>query len=117
VPETVLVAACDRRSEPVDDPPLPGHAPGRDSGIIDHAGLAEDGWLVDLVAMDTDEARREAQAGSVEDWATEPLVAARQAYQDPVTGQRIRPGAKLGERYQEANLPVAKRRHYQAGVR
>jgi hypothetical protein len=42
---------------------------------------------------------------------------ARQAYQDPATGQRIRPGAKLGDAYQAANLPVAKRRLYQAGAR
>jgi hypothetical protein len=50
-----------------------------DSGIIDHAGLGEDGWLADLIAMDTPEARQQAQAGSVEDWATESLLAAREA--------------------------------------
>jgi hypothetical protein len=88
-----------------------------DSGIIDHAGRGEDGWLADLIAMDTDEARRQFQGGSVEDWATESLLAARQAYQDPATGQRIKPGAKLGDAYQERSLPVAKRRLYQAGAR
>jgi S1/P1 Nuclease len=45
------------------------------------------------------------------------LLAARQAYQDPATGQRIKPGAKLGDEYQARSLPVAKRRLYQAGVR
>ena len=50
--------------------------------------------------MDTPEARGKAQAGSVEDWATESLLAARQAYQDPATGQRMKPGAKLGDAYQ-----------------
>jgi hypothetical protein len=88
-----------------------------DSGIIDQAGRGEDGWLSDLVAMDIDAARSEAQAGSVEDWATESLLAARAAYQDPATGQRIKPGAKLGDAYQEKNLPVVKQRLYQAGVR
>ena len=44
-------------------------------------------------------------------------MAARQAYQDPAKGRRIKPGAKLGDAYQEAGLPVAKRRLYQAGVR
>ena len=29
----------------------------------------------------------------------------------------MKPGAKLGDAYQEKNLPVAKRRLYQAGVR
>ena len=52
-----------------------------DSGIIDHAGRGEDGWLDDLIAMDTPEARQKAQAGAIEDWATESLPAARQAYQ------------------------------------
>jgi hypothetical protein len=67
--------------------------------------------------MDTDAARKTAQAGAVEDWATESLLAARQAYQDPATGRRITPGARLGDAYQEAGLPVAKRRLYQAGMR
>jgi S1/P1 Nuclease len=45
------------------------------------------------------------------------MLAARQGYQDPATGQRIQPGARLGDAYQEASLSVAKRRLYQAGVR
>ena len=40
-----------------------------------------------------------------------------QAYQDPATGQRIKPGARLEDAYQKAGLPVAKRRLYQAGVK
>jgi hypothetical protein len=43
-------------------------------------------------------------------------VATRQAYQDPGTGQRIKPGATLGDDYQARSLPVAKRRLYQAGA-
>jgi hypothetical protein len=67
--------------------------------------------------MDTSEAHSAAIGGTVEDWATESLLAARQAYQDPATGRRIKPGAKLGDADQDANLPVAKRRLYRAGVR
>jgi hypothetical protein len=88
-----------------------------DSGIIDHAGRGEDGWLADLIAIDTDQARAEAQKGSVEDWATESFLAAREAYQDPGTGQPMKPGAKLGDAYQERSLPVAKQRLYRAGAR
>src|SRR5262245_22036253 len=88
-----------------------------DSGIIERAGRGEDGWLADLIAMDTSEARTSAMSGTVEDWATESLLVARQAYQDPATGRMIKPGAELGHAYQEANLPVARRRLYQAGVR
>jgi nuclease S1 len=53
----------------------------------------------------------------VEDWATESLLAAREAYKDPATGQRMKPGAKLADDYQAKSLPVAKRRLYQAGAR
>ena len=69
-----------------------------DSVIIDRAGTNEDRWLAELVAMDTDASRKTAQAGAVEDWATESLLAARQAYQDPATGRRITPGTRLGTR-------------------
>ena len=68
-----------------------------DSGIIDRAGEDEDRWLADL--MDTPEARQTAMAGSVEDWATESLLAAREAYQDPRAGQRIKPETKLSDAY------------------
>lgn len=44
-------------------------------------------------------------------------AASRQAYQVPETGQRLKPGQKLGDSYLEANLPVVRRRLYQGGVR
>jgi hypothetical protein len=55
--------------------------------------------------------------GAVEDWATESLLAARQAYQVPETGKRLKSGQKLGDAYTKANLPVVRRRLYQGGVR
>ena len=55
--------------------------------------------------------------GTVEDWATESLLAAKAAYQVPVTGTRLKPGQKLGDAYLNANLPVVRRRLYQGGVR
>ncbi len=45
------------------------------------------------------------------------LLAARQAYQVPETGKRLTPGQRLADSYQEANLPVVRRRLYQASVR
>jgi S1/P1 Nuclease len=56
-------------------------------------------------------------SSSDEEWATESLLTARVAYTDPATGQRIKPGAKLGDKYQEANLPVVRWRMYKAGIR
>jgi hypothetical protein len=67
--------------------------------------------------VDTEVVRGPAQAGTVEDWATASLLAARAAHQDPATGRRITPGTKLGAAYQEANLPVVKRRLYQPAAR
>jgi hypothetical protein len=88
-----------------------------DSDMIERAGGDEDFWMADLALLDTSENREEAKKGTVEDWATESLVAARVAYQVPETKKRLKPGQKLGDVYLNANLPVARRRLYQAGVR
>ena len=88
-----------------------------DSDMIQRAGDDEDFWLADLAPLDTPENREAAMKGSVEDWATESLLAAREAYRVPETGMRIKPGQKLADSYREANLPVVRRRLYQAGVR
>ncbi len=50
--------------------------------------------------------------GTVEDWATESLLAARQAYHVPETGRRLKSGQKLGDAYVEANMPAVRRRLY-----
>jgi nuclease S1 len=89
----------------------------RDSGIIERARPNEYRWVEDLVANSAAEARGKIVAGRVEDRSTESLLAAREAYEDPTTGQRIKPGAKLGDAYQAKSLPVAKGRLYLAGMR
>jgi hypothetical protein len=81
------------------------------------AGDTQHFWLAELAAFDTPENRDVATKGTVEDWATESLLAAREAYQDPRTGKRIKSGTKLGDEYQEKNLPIARRRLAQAGLR
>jgi hypothetical protein len=88
-----------------------------DSGMIEWVGMTEDFWLADLAALDTPEARQAAMRGTVEDWATESLLAAREAYRVPETGERLKSGQKLSDAYLKANLPVVRRRLYQAGVR
>jgi hypothetical protein len=45
------------------------------------------------------------------------LLAAREAYQDPQAGNRIKSSTKLGDAYQAKNLPVARKRLAQAGFR
>jgi hypothetical protein len=63
------------------------------------------------------EAIKEAEKGTVEDWATESLLAACAAYYDPVRGERLKAGAKLGQEYFDLNLPIVKQRMFRAGVR
>jgi hypothetical protein len=55
--------------------------------------------------------------GTPEDWATESLLAARAPYDVPETGQRLKPGQKLGDAYVNANMPVVRQRLYRAGAR
>ncbi len=70
-----------------------------DGGIIARISTSEDYWLKELTVLATPQSRDAAAEGTVEDWATESLLAAREAYQDPTTKQRIKPGAKLGQAY------------------
>ncbi len=88
-----------------------------DSGMIERAGHTEQFWLAELAKLDTPENRDAAMRGTVEDWATESLLAARAAYTVPESGKRLKPGQKLGDAYVAANLPVARRRLYQASIR
>ena len=88
-----------------------------DSDMIERAGNMEEFWLAELAVLDTSQNRDDAMKGSVENWATESLLAARAAYDVPETGQRLKPGQKLGDAYVAANLPVVRRRLYQASVR
>jgi nuclease S1 len=88
-----------------------------DGGIIERAGTTEEFWLADLAALDTPENRAAWMTGTPEDWATESLLAAREAYQDPKTGNRIKSGTKLSDEYQAKNVPVVRQRMVEAGVR
>jgi hypothetical protein len=88
-----------------------------DSDIIEHVSTSDDFWLADLAKLDTADNRAAWMRGSVEDWATESLLAARAAYQVPGTDKRIKSGQKLGEEYQASHLPVVGQRLCQAGLR
>jgi S1/P1 Nuclease len=88
-----------------------------DTDMIERVSKDEDHWLTDLAALDTPVARQEAMEGTPEAWATESLLAAREAYQDVASGVRIKSGARLSDAYVEKNLPVVRLRMYRAGVR
>ena len=75
-----------------------------DTDIVEQMSKSEEAWLDVLVSRSTPGAREPALKGSVEDWATESLLAARAAYNVPETGQRLKPGQKVDNRYYNANL-------------
>jgi hypothetical protein len=88
-----------------------------DFDMIELAGTTDEFWLDKLGELDTAENRAAWMTGTVEDWATESLLAARDAYLIPGTGKRLRSGQKLGDEYQAKHLPVVQRRLCQAALR
>jgi nuclease S1 len=88
-----------------------------DSGIIERAGTTEEYWLDKLAELDIAENRAAWMTGTVEDWATESLLAAREAYVIPGTDKRLKSGQKLGDEYHAKYLPVVRRRLCQAALR
>lgn len=88
-----------------------------DTLMIERVSKSESTWLDDLATLDTAENRAEWIKGTVEDWATESLLAARQAYVVPGTETRLKPGQKLGDQYLNASVPIVRRRLAQAGMR
>ena len=88
-----------------------------DGGMIERMSNDEEYWLKELTVLPSSQTPDTAAEGTVEDWATESLLAAREAYVNPLTGMRIKSGAKLGLDYHNKNLPVVKERMYRAGIR
>lgn len=88
-----------------------------DSDLLEHANLARSQYTQALEKQITPDRAAEWSRGSVEDWANESLQFARKAYTQPGTTGELRKGAKLGQPYYEANLPLAEQRIEQAGVR
>jgi hypothetical protein len=87
-----------------------------DEELIDrHADEAV--WLRELEALVTTEQGRRWCKGTVEDYATESLQAARDAYLVPGSSTFIQPGELLDDAYFERELPVVRRRLAQAAVR
>jgi hypothetical protein len=88
-----------------------------DSDRIERAGTTEEFWLDSLADLDTAENRAAWMNGTAEDWATECLLAAREAYLIPGTDKRLKSGQKLGDEYQARHLPVVRRRLCHAALR
>jgi len=88
-----------------------------DSGLLEQPKRAEGEWVRRLEGQITPELAAGWSKEAPADWANESLEAAKGAYQTPGSDVPLRSGARLGQPYLEANLPVAERRVMQAGVR
>jgi nuclease S1 len=88
-----------------------------DSGLIEHANHSEAEWVEILSKTITPELADSWSKGGPPDWANESLDIAKLAYLDTPAKTELKKGAKLGQSYQDANLPLAERRVTQAGVR
>jgi hypothetical protein len=88
-----------------------------DEGLIERHSTDEDAWLAELEKLATPEQSRRWCRGTLEDFATESLRTAREAYTAPGTPSFLEPGARLDRTYFERELPAVTRRLAQAGVR
>jgi hypothetical protein len=89
-----------------------------DSGLLEHDRRSESEWVEVLNgSINPKAAERWARVTSPEDWANESLAVARRAYCFPGSDDPLRRGARIGEAYEKANLPIARERLEEAGVR
>ncbi len=88
-----------------------------DSGLIEHANRTDAEWVERLSKTITPELADSWSKGGPPDWANESLDLAKLAYRNPIDNTELKKGAKLGQAYQDAYLPLAEQRVAQAGVR
>ena len=91
------------------------HRSGIRTSSNEPAATRRNGWP-NSIAMDTDEARLQVHGGLSK---TGPRRACwpPASLPGPTSGQKIKKGHKLADAYHSANLPIARQRLYQAGVR
>ncbi len=88
-----------------------------DSQIISHQTGNEEVWLFDCNLLASPKKVAEWSKGTPEDWATESLQAAKEAYCLPGTKKVMPSGTKLGDDYCRYALPIIQRQLAKAGVR
>ncbi len=89
-----------------------------DSGVIEFVSRDEATWVVEAEKLITPESAQAWSQGDVEDWATESLKLAHDAYYFPPGATApLKSGAKLSAPYAEFATPIIRQRLAQAGVR
>ena len=88
-----------------------------DSQIMDRHTRNEKVWLWDFDFVANPKMVAEWSKGSPEDWATESLLIAREAYRIPGSNKVMRSGARLGNEYYRFALPIIRTQLAKAGIR
>ena len=88
-----------------------------DSQIIEWHSRDEGQWLRELSALMTPKNVVEWSKRTLEDWATESLQIAKEAYCIPGAKTVMRSGTKLGDDYCRMALPLIQRQLAMAGIR
>jgi hypothetical protein len=88
-----------------------------DSQIIEHASGDERTWLNNINSLATNRNVAEWSEGKAEEWATESLQAAKEAYYLPGSTTVMRSGTRLGDDYCRTALPIIQVQLEKAGVR
>jgi hypothetical protein len=88
-----------------------------DLQIIERYTPDEREFLGDLNGITTPAFAAEWSKGSPEDWATESLHAAKEAYCHPGTQTMMQSGSALGDDYCRMALPIIQRQLAKAGIR
>lgn len=88
-----------------------------DSGLIEKHANDENAWVKEITAQATPERRQQWAGKTAAQWADESHAAAKAAYLAPGGTAALKPGARLGQEYQDAQLPVARERLAKAASR
>ncbi len=88
-----------------------------DSQIIERYTQNEEVWLFDCNLLASPKIVAEWSKGTPEDWATESLQLAKEAYCLPGTKTVMASGTKLGDEYCRIVLPIIKTQLAESGVR
>jgi hypothetical protein len=88
-----------------------------DSQIIEHKSGNEQDWLRDIKSLATLQNVSGWSKGTPEDWATESLQIAKEAYCLPGIKTVMKSGTKIGDDYYRFALPIIQRQLAKAGIR
>jgi nuclease S1 len=88
-----------------------------DSQVMERHTNNEKVWLWDFDFVANPKLVAQWSKGVPEDWATESLLIAKEAYRLPGSGNAMRSGARLGNEYYRFALPVIRSQLAKAGIR